>query len=119
MISTPDRQLAVSLIDEARAAGARLKPSCWVLGITARTWQRWTQGGAVRADGRPEAVRPAPSHALTEDERQAVLETTLQPDYAALPPGQIVPRLPIRGSIWLLNRRSIACCGPMTSSTLC
>ena len=97
MISTPDRRLAVSLIDEARTAGARLKPSCGVLGITARTWQRWTQGGAVRADGRPTAVRPAPSHALTEDERQAVLETTLQPDYAALPPGQIVPRLADEG----------------------
>ena len=36
MISTPDRRRAVSLIDEARAAGARLKPSCGVLGITAR-----------------------------------------------------------------------------------
>ena len=97
MISTQDRRRAVSLIDEARAAGARLKPSCGVLGITARTYQRWTQGGAVRADGRPAAVRPAPSHALTEDERQAVLETTLQPDYADLPPGQIVPRLADQG----------------------
>ena len=28
------------------------------------------------ADARPAAVRPAPSHALTEDEHQAVLETT-------------------------------------------
>lgn len=36
MISAPDRRLAVSLIDEARTAGARLKPSCGVLGITAR-----------------------------------------------------------------------------------
>ena len=51
----------------------------------------------MRADGRPTAVRPAPAHALTEDERQAVLETTLQPDYAALPPGQIVPRLADEG----------------------
>ena len=32
MISIPDRRLAVSLSDEARAAGARLKPSCVVLG---------------------------------------------------------------------------------------
>ena len=39
----------------------------------------------MRADGRPAAVRPVPSHALTEQERQAGLETTLQPDYAALP----------------------------------
>ena len=97
MISTPERQRAVSLIDEARAAGARLKPSCAVLGITARTWQRWTQGGVLRADGRPAALRPAPSHALTEQERQAVLKTTLQPDYAALPPGQIVPQLADQG----------------------
>ena len=67
---------ALCSASEARTAGARLKPSCAVLGITARTWQRWTQGGAVRADGRPTALRPAPSHALTEDERQAVLETT-------------------------------------------
>ena len=51
----------------------------------------------MRADGRLAAVRPAPSHALTEDERQAVLKTTLQPDYAALPPGQIVPRLADQG----------------------
>ena len=47
MISTPDRQLAVSLIDEARAAGARLKLSCGVLGITARIDQRWTKGDAL------------------------------------------------------------------------
>ena len=84
MISTPDRQLAVSLIDEARIAGTRLKPSCAMLGITARTWQRWTQGSAVCADGRPAAVRPVPSHALTEGERQAVLEIT--PQQARGPP---------------------------------
>ena len=42
-------------------------------GITARTTdQRWTQGGALRADARPTAVRPTPAHALTEDKRQAV-----------------------------------------------
>ena len=51
----------------------------------------------MRADGRPTAVRPAPSHALTKDERQAVLKTTLQPNYAALPLGQIVPRLADQG----------------------
>ena len=37
MISTPDRQTAVALIDEARSAGARLRPCCQVMGITART----------------------------------------------------------------------------------
>ena len=51
----------------------------------------------MRADARPTAVRPTPSHALTEQERQAVLKTTLEPDYADLPPGQIVPRLADQG----------------------
>ena len=34
MQGTPDRRLAVSLIDEARTAGARRKPPCAVPGIT-------------------------------------------------------------------------------------
>ena len=34
LISAPDRRLAVSLIDEARTAGARRKPPCAVPGIT-------------------------------------------------------------------------------------
>ena len=45
MISAPDRQRAVTLIDEARAAGARLKPACGILQISARTYQRWTTDG--------------------------------------------------------------------------
>ena len=52
MISTPDRQNAVELIDEARESGARLWPACRVLGITARTYQRWTADGGVRTDRR-------------------------------------------------------------------
>ena len=71
MISTPDRHKAVELIYEARAAGARLKPACRALGITARTYQRWTTGGSVRADRRPEAVPPLPSHALSDEEQAA------------------------------------------------
>lgn len=34
MISTPDRQHAVTLIAVARAEGARLEPACTVVGIT-------------------------------------------------------------------------------------
>jgi len=97
MISAPDRQKAVELIDEARAAGARLKPACNVLGITARTYQRWTKGGQVRADRRPEACRPRPAHALDEQERQDVLDVCNAPEHASLPPGQIVPKLADEG----------------------
>ena len=97
MISTPDRQTAVALIDEARSAGARLRPCCQVMGITARTYQRWTQAGEVRSDGRPEAVRPLPSHALTPEERAAVLAVCNTPENASRPPGQIVPALADEG----------------------
>ena len=97
MISTPDRQKAVELIDEARAAGARLRPCCSVLGITARTYQRWTVDGGVRADGRPEAVRPLPSHALTDEERQEIVAICNLPEHASMPPGQIVPKLADEG----------------------
>ena len=44
MISTPDRQHAVALIEEAHRAGARLSRACAELGIDVRTHQRWTQG---------------------------------------------------------------------------
>jgi len=97
MISTPDRHKAVELIDEARAAGARLRPACRVLGITARTYQRWTMDGSVRADRRPEAVRPMPSHALSDEDRQAIVAVCNQPEHASMPPGQIVPKLADEG----------------------
>ena len=69
MISTPDRQAAVTLIKEACGGGARLEPACALLGITGRTYQRWTREGLVRADRRPRAILPKPSNALTLEER--------------------------------------------------
>jgi transposase InsO family protein len=93
LISVPDRRKAIALIDEARAAGARLGPACAALGLTARTYQRWTAEGAVQADGRPEAERPMPAHALTEAEVAAILEVCHRPEWADLPPAQIIARL--------------------------
>lgn len=97
MISSPDRQHAVALIDEARQGGARLQPACRELGIDVRTYQRWTWGGAIKPDGRPEAVRPVPANKLSAAERAAVLALCHEPPYASLPPGQIVPRLADEG----------------------
>ena len=73
LISAPDRRKAIELIDEARANGARLKPACAVLGITARTYQRWTREGSEAVDGRTIAVRPKPAHALTPEEEEAAV----------------------------------------------
>lgn len=93
MISPSDRYQAVELIDEARTAGARLGPACRALGLTARTYQRWTGEGVVQADRRPQAERPTPAHALTEAEIEAVREACHRPGWADLPPAQIIARL--------------------------
>lgn len=71
MTSLADRQQAIGLIDEARGSGARLKPACKELGITARTYQRWKREDGVIQDRRPHAVRPTPSNALTGGKRSA------------------------------------------------
>lgn len=97
MISVPDREKTVELINEACASGARLAQACQTLELTARTYQRWVRGGAVAADRRPAAVRPEPANALTEAERAQVLDTAHEPRFASLPPGQIVPVLADEG----------------------
>lgn len=93
MISTPDRQRAIALINEARHQGARLAAACRELGITARTYQRWTRDGDVREDQRPLVDRPVPANALTPAEEQEILDVCHRPEYASLPPEQIVVRL--------------------------
>jgi putative transposase len=52
MIGAPDRKRAVRLIKETTNAGARTASACREMGISMRTFQRWTQEGDVRTDGR-------------------------------------------------------------------
>lgn len=84
---------AVKLIDEAVANGARNEKACDILEINVRTLQRWRSQGEIRADGRPGAVKPPPANRLTDEERQQVLDTLNQPEFANMPPSQVVPRL--------------------------
>ena len=93
MISDPDRIIAVELIDEARANGARLKPACDVLEISDRTYQRWTKDGNVKKDQRPIVQRSQPKNKLSQEERTEVIKTVNSPKFADLSPSQIVPRL--------------------------
>ncbi len=58
MISPSDRINAVNLIDEAVTSGARRTEACKNMGINDRTYRRWTAEDEVRADARPESVRP-------------------------------------------------------------
>ncbi len=47
MSSTPDRRRALELDEEAIAQGARREKACELLGISARTYQRWTREGGI------------------------------------------------------------------------
>jgi putative transposase len=106
MISAQDRHDALELIEEARRAGARLAPACRELGLTARTYQRWTREGAPSEDRRPKSCRPVASHALSAVEREQVIAVCNQPEYASLPPGQIVPKLADEG-VYLASESTI------------
>jgi len=81
-------------IEEARAAGARLFRACRVVGISLRTLQRWREEGSVKADGRLEAGKERePANKLSKKERGEILTVANAPEFASMPPSQIVPTL--------------------------
>lgn len=77
------------LVEEAVGNGARLASACEVLGLSARTLQRWVHGGA---DGR-HGPNHEPANKLTPSERKEIIETATNAEYRDLSPKQIVPRL--------------------------
>lgn len=98
MTRLEDRQTLAHLIAKARTDGARQAPACALAGIDPRTLQRWRQNdGLSRGDQRPDAIRPAPSHALTEEERTRIVEVANEPRFAETPPARIVPMLADEG----------------------
>lgn len=106
MIRLEDRQVIAQAVQEAHAAGARLRPACKLAGIDVRTLQRWKAGdGLVRGDRRPEAVRERPAHALSEAERARLLQVANEPRFADVPPARIVPMLADEG-IYLASESS-------------
>lgn len=97
MISTSDRKMAVKLINEARASGARLRPACKMLNIDERTYQRWIADTEVKEDQRPKAKRPTPKNKLSENERAEIIEVINKAEFADLAPSQVVPKLADQG----------------------
>ena len=95
LTSAVHRHKASELIGEAHAAGAGLASACNEIGICLHTLKRWRKafsgddGGHDRCKGSPRLV----SHKRTEEERQRILLTCNQMEYASLPPSQIVPSL--------------------------
>lgn len=88
----------MALIEDAVGSGCRRAAACEMLGISLRTYQRWTrEDGIGKVDGRKGSRRTAPANKLSEDERQQILVVANSVEFASLPPSQIVPTLVDRG----------------------
>jgi putative transposase len=108
MIALEDRQSMAQDIDVAQQGGARLHLACEIAGITVRTLQRWkADKGLTCGDGRPHSVRPVPCHALTQAEREQVLQVANEARFADVPPARIVPMLADEG-VYIASESSFA-----------
>lgn len=85
--------MIVGLIDEAVAAGARRTKACEVVGLPARTLQRW----AHKSDDGRHGPKHAPANKLSEGERRQVVTVATSAEFRDQSPKQIVPTLADRG----------------------
>jgi len=88
---TDERAEIITLINEACHSGAKQRSACDIIGISAKTLQRWN-ANLGKQDGR---IKPqhSPKNKLTELERQRIIKVVNESKYAHLPPCQIVPKL--------------------------
>jgi putative transposase len=87
--------LTLALVDEAVASGARIEKACEVLGISARTLERWRDDD--ECVDRRAGPRAAPAHQLSDAEKKKILEVANSPEFRDKSPKQIVPTLADRG----------------------
>jgi transposase InsO family protein len=83
--------MILAALSEAQRAGARLQTACQVIGLSARTIQRWKRQPDV--DDRRCGPRHRPGNALSAREETQVLALLTSAEYGHLSPKQLVPRL--------------------------
>ncbi len=83
------RDEIIQLIREANGSGATQSKVCDIIGISAKTLQRWNKPDNVQ-DGRLDGQHKPPNK-MTELERQRIIKVANEPEFAKLPPGKIVP----------------------------
>jgi transposase InsO family protein len=95
MIALQQRQTLLALIGQACQGDARLHKACAVVGLAARTVQRWLHPAAALGDRRtPEQRTPhVLANKFTEAKRQVAMDILSSNAFKDLPPSQIVPRL--------------------------
>lgn len=95
LISQADRLMAINLIDEACASGARKCKACATLHISIRTYERWVKADGL-IDQRKNAKRIV-ANKLTKEERALVVSIANNEKYRDLAPCSIVPMLADEG----------------------
>ena len=90
-------------MQDAVIQGARLEAACQVLGIAARTVQRWQERPAEDARRGP---KTAPPHQLSQAEKDEVVGLVNQPAYRNLSPEQAVAKLAGEG-VYICSERSL------------
>tara|TARA_Y100001954_G_scaffold36019_1_gene34918 strand:+ start:22930 stop:23523 length:594 start_codon:yes stop_codon:yes gene_type:complete len=119
LTTSADRRKALEILEAAVAAGARAAAVARLLRVELTTLQHWRRqfaaddGGVDRRKGSYRHV----AHRLSEQERQRILLPCNEPEFAALPPGQIVPVLADRASISVPSAASTVCSTPTVKST--
>src|SRR5690606_15859656 len=89
-----EREVIRMLVEEAVAGGARFSKACDVVGLPARTLQRWVH---QPVDGR-RGPRRSPANKLSRRERNKIVEFATSPEFRDMSPKQIVPLLADRGT---------------------
>ncbi|NBD38750.1 MAG: transposase, partial [Verrucomicrobia bacterium] len=87
----------MKLVSEAIEAGARQAKACECVGISERTYRRWREQGEHGADKRPQASRPRPQNALSEEERERIVRVANEPHNASKAPACLVAELADEG----------------------
>lgn len=90
-MSLADRQSCMELVKAAQASGAGRVASCEVLAVSLRTLERWEK--APDQGDRRRGPDGACAHALSEEEKQAIVKVSNRAEYRDLSPWQIVARL--------------------------
>ena len=96
------RGQVLALVEGAVAQGARLEAACEVLGVAARTVQRWQKQPPDARCG----PKTAPPHQLSKAEKDEVVRLVNQPSYRNLSPEQAVAKLASEG-IYVCSERSL------------
>lgn len=96
MINLSDRKSYCKLLEAACTKGAKQKDACKIIGITARTYQRWTKNGSISEDKRLNNNYPK-HNKLPESIRMEIIELINTKEYRSLTPHQIVPMLLDKG----------------------